>query len=86
MHQWSGWPGAYCMKCGTPDPTEEALCCEGCDLKTFPGDTASDKMCAMHEAWAKTLATGCPPSKESTDELRKNHPSLFAADSREEKK
>lgn len=25
MHQWSGWPGAYCLKCGAPDPMEVAL-------------------------------------------------------------
>lgn len=24
-HHWSGWPGAYCLKCGAPDPMEEAL-------------------------------------------------------------
>lgn len=25
MHHWSGWPGAYCLKCGAGDPMEEAL-------------------------------------------------------------
>jgi hypothetical protein len=25
-HKWSGWPGAYCMKCGCEDPFELALC------------------------------------------------------------
>ncbi len=24
-HWWSGWPGAYCMKCGASDPVEECL-------------------------------------------------------------
>lgn len=24
-HHWSGWPGAYCLKCGTEDPLETAL-------------------------------------------------------------
>ncbi len=24
-HHWSGWPGAYCMKCGTEDPMEIAV-------------------------------------------------------------
>ena len=24
-HHWSGWPGAYCMKCGAEDPMEIAL-------------------------------------------------------------
>lgn len=24
-HRWSGWPGAYCLDCGTEDPIEEAL-------------------------------------------------------------
>ena len=24
-HHWSGWPGAYCLKCGAEDPMEIAL-------------------------------------------------------------
>ena len=24
-HWWSGWPGAYCMRCGADDPTEFAI-------------------------------------------------------------
>lgn len=24
-HRWSGWPGAFCLDCGAPDPTEMAL-------------------------------------------------------------
>lgn len=24
-HKWSGWPGAYCLKCGTQDPYEIAI-------------------------------------------------------------
>lgn len=24
-HRWSGWPGAWCLDCGCPDPREEAL-------------------------------------------------------------
>jgi len=24
-HRWSGWPGAWCLDCGEPDPFEEAL-------------------------------------------------------------
>ena len=27
-HWWSGWPGAYCMKCGDDDLTE--ICLGGC--------------------------------------------------------
>lgn len=25
QHQWTGWPGAYCMKCGSPDHMEYAI-------------------------------------------------------------
>jgi hypothetical protein len=28
QHWWSGWPGAYCMKCGDEDANE--LCMAGC--------------------------------------------------------
>ena len=24
-HHWSGWPGAYCFKCGSEDPMEIAV-------------------------------------------------------------
>lgn len=24
-HRWSGWPGAYCLDCGSEDPLENAL-------------------------------------------------------------
>jgi len=24
-HKWSGWPGAYCLKCFASDPLEQAL-------------------------------------------------------------
>lgn len=24
-HRWSGWPGAWCLDCGLPDPRECAL-------------------------------------------------------------
>lgn len=24
-HHWSGWPGAYCIDCGSDDPMENAL-------------------------------------------------------------
>jgi hypothetical protein len=25
QHHWSGWPGAWCLKCGAEDPWEIAL-------------------------------------------------------------
>ena len=28
-HRWSGWPGAWCLDCGVPDPFEEAMA-HGC--------------------------------------------------------
>jgi hypothetical protein len=28
-HRYSGWPGAWCLDCGAPDPGEEALA-HGC--------------------------------------------------------
>lgn len=65
------------MKCGNPDPVEDALVCKDCDLKVAHEDPATDKMCPMHEAWTKALATGCPPTKEAIADLRANFPQLF---------
>ena len=25
QHVWNGWPGAFCLKCGSPDPMEIAI-------------------------------------------------------------
>ena len=25
LHKWSGWPGAFCLKCGSDDPIENAI-------------------------------------------------------------
>lgn len=29
-HRWSGWPGAWCLDCGSPDLTEQGLDCAVC--------------------------------------------------------
>lgn len=41
-HRWSGWPGAWCLDCGAPDPTELCLdhavwAVDGDDEFTFTG-------------------------------------------------
>lgn len=25
QHRWSGWPGAFCLDCGEPDPAEQCI-------------------------------------------------------------
>ena len=25
LHRWSGWPGAFCLRCGAEDPREVCL-------------------------------------------------------------
>jgi hypothetical protein len=34
-HHWSGWPGAFCLKCGSEDPAEAALA-DGWDPEDEP--------------------------------------------------
>lgn len=36
-HWWSGWPGAYCMKCGAWDPME-ACFADDCRCSCHPFD------------------------------------------------
>lgn len=46
QHWWSGWPGAYCMKCGGPDPMEMCLadeCACVCHSDDYP-DTLADEV------------------------------------------
>ena len=74
-HRWSGWPGAYCMDCGSEDVMESALFCEDCRVPACPEDTFDQKLCPMHQAWADALAA-CPPTKEAIELLRSNFPEL----------
>ena len=39
-HRWSGWPGAVCLDCGSPDPVEDCL---------------ADCICPCHDDWFKDL-------------------------------
>lgn len=36
-HHWLGWPGAFCYKCGAPDPDEMALADNKWRLEGAPG-------------------------------------------------
>lgn len=38
-HKWSGWPGAYCLLCGSEDPIEIALADNWYDPLTNTWDT-----------------------------------------------
>jgi hypothetical protein len=38
-HKWSGWPGAYCLRCGSEDPLEIALADGWYDPYTDTWDT-----------------------------------------------
>lgn len=38
-HKWSGWPGAYCLRCGSEDPWENAIGCNWYDPITDTWDT-----------------------------------------------
>jgi hypothetical protein len=57
-HYWSGWPGAYCLKCGAGDPNEQALA-EG--LWGFEEDPIDPN--GMKEIW-----TGTPEQKSKLEE------------------
>lgn len=61
QHNYSGWPGAYCLVCGQEDPLELALTCNKCYLPTGPEDEDQEiRLCDVHKALAKI---SCPVSK-----------------------
>lgn len=68
-HQWSGWPGAYCLKCGTSDPLEEALVCNECIIP-LPGEgnlpPQEMKLCSLHQLWH---SAPCPIPQETVQEI-----------------
>lgn len=43
QHHWSGWPGAFCLKCGCEDPMEQALADGGYDLESILGNHPEDE-------------------------------------------
>lgn len=46
QHHWSGWPGAFCLHCGSEDPLENAIGLNWYDPWTNKWDTEEhEKMC-----------------------------------------
>lgn len=43
-HRWSGWPGAYCLKCGTTDPMEYAIGMNWYNPHTSKWDTEEHRL------------------------------------------
>ena len=59
-HNWSGWPGAWCLDCGIDDPWESALACDECHVESFPGDNPT-VLCAVHDKYmSQEPVRDCP--------------------------
>lgn len=43
QHNWSGWPGAYCLKCGVEDMEEVAIADNVLDPYTGEWTTEEEK-------------------------------------------
>lgn len=62
QHNWSGFPGGYCLNCGNESAVEDLLCCRDCVVD--PADEYGVRIltyCPLHEAWLAALESGCPP-------------------------
>lgn len=46
-HNWSGWPGAWCLDCGVKDISEEVIACPECDCGYLG---SSETLCEKHQA------------------------------------
>ena len=74
-HRWSGWPGAYCLRCSIQDATEEAINCTECHIP-MPGDPDQEsRMCQAHAALA---AVGCPPTEDDAAQVNPLLEALYA--------
>jgi len=76
-HRWSGWPGAYCMKCGIEDSLEYAIANDYYNPYTGVWDTDehkeeySDKPCSVsNKQWYDHLV----------EKLGKEHADIFFPD------
>lgn len=67
QHQWSGWPGAYCMKCGCDDPMEFAIANGHYD--PYDEKWLSDEGQALYTG--SRGAQPCPVSDEAYEEWQK---------------
>jgi hypothetical protein len=55
VHWWSGWPGAYCMKCGIEDPNEICFA-DSCKCPCHDEMWAEyNKMCEDHDSDLKSV-------------------------------
>lgn len=75
-HRWSGWPGAFCLDCGTPHGLEDALLCSECRLPDGPdGRRQEVKLCEAHAAWERL---SCPPDPDDLEKLNAMLEELYA--------
>jgi len=58
IHKWSGWPGAYCLKCGAEHALENALAMNWYDPVTDTWDTIE------HEIEVDKADGFCPVESE----------------------
>lgn len=67
-HRWSGWPGAWCLDCGAPDPTELALA-DG-RLHVDPRRNIAHYPDDLDEAWAIVMSICPEPGSARYDPYR----------------
>jgi hypothetical protein len=67
-HRMSGAPGAYCLSCGNEFAVESQLVCPDCVL-TDDGEVVT--ACPLHNAWARAMASGCPPELALVTEVNR---------------
>jgi len=60
-HRWSGWPGAFCMYCGTFDYLEQAVGEGWFDVTTETWDTEE------HRQQYEEQKNNCPHTPEGVD-------------------
>ena len=65
-HRWSGWPGAYCLDCGSESAIESAIQCPACYVPCCDEEEERDpvtRLCPQHDLWSRALAT-CPADQD----------------------
>jgi hypothetical protein len=60
-HNWSGWPGATCLKCGAEDMLETAIGLRWYDPATDAWDTEE------HKAFVREWVSNCPADMGEED-------------------
>ena len=66
-HNWSGWPGAYCLKCGAEQALENAIGMNWVDIDTEGEDDKWKSV--VHKEFVELCDKFCPADMTKEEQI-----------------